>query len=185
MCPLCRVIHAWWPDFAPPYNFQQVTSYYYKLYILRLLKSYYYKLYIRMPTLPTKRNKYRKSRWRNGLELCLLWPWPDSTRFKVLANEFESSLAETGFYAKWMSRNGTIIFIFPIVLNDGYLRQRQRRLMHSDLFRPFSTTKLRIASLLDSMSLFMSPEPFWLFSTGPHGRQCYCQHLHEMLSPRK
>jgi hypothetical protein len=27
-----------------------------------------------------------------------------------------------------------------------------------------------------------SPKPFWLCSTGPHGRQCYCQHLHEMLS---
>ena len=25
------------------------------------------------------------------------------------------------------------------------------------------------------------PEIFWLCSTGMHGRQCYCQHLHEML----
>jgi hypothetical protein len=30
-----------------------------------------------------------------------------------------------------------------------------------------------------------SPEPYWLCSTGPHGRQCYCQHLHMMLKTRK
>ncbi len=30
-----------------------------------------------------------------------------------------------------------------------------------------------------------SAEQYWLCSTGPHGRQCYCQHLHEMLHPRK
>jgi hypothetical protein len=30
-----------------------------------------------------------------------------------------------------------------------------------------------------------SPVPFWLCSTSPHGRQCYCQHLHEMLNPRR
>ena len=28
------------------------------------------------------------------------------------------------------------------------------------------------------------PEPFWLCSAGVHGRQCYCQHLHEMLLSR-
>ena len=27
-------------------------------------------------------------------------------------------------------------------------------------------------------------EPFWLCSAGVHGRQCYCQHLHEMLLSR-
>ena len=28
-------------------------------------------------------------------------------------------------------------------------------------------------------------KPFWLCSPGIHGRQCYCQHLTEMLPPRK
>ncbi len=30
-----------------------------------------------------------------------------------------------------------------------------------------------------------APELFWLCSTGVHGRQCYCQHLHEILIPRE
>mmetsp|Transcript_28586 Transcript_28586/g.59768 ORF Transcript_28586/g.59768 Transcript_28586/m.59768 type:complete len:141 (+) Transcript_28586:1115-1537(+) len=29
------------------------------------------------------------------------------------------------------------------------------------------------------------PKPFWLCYVGKHGRQCYCQHLHEMLQTRK
>jgi hypothetical protein len=37
------------------------------------------------------------------------------------------------------------------------------------------------ANGLDTDSL----QPFRLCSIGPHGRQCYCQHLHEMLIPRK
>ena len=28
------------------------------------------------------------------------------------------------------------------------------------------------------------PEPYWLCSPGVHGRQCYCQHLHQMLLAR-